>query len=950
MRLENLSDHWRKPIPSSRQFKKQALLTSKPTPGLLSTVLILVLTIIFIVGYRHYDIQKTTDQRNAQEQIRAIGDLKAQEVQRWFEQRKGDAETLFKDRLDLALASFLRKPYYQERRADTLAWMRSLSRYHGYSDILLLDKNTHLLLSVQPQNGPQQEPELTFIRHALETRRIIFSDFYTNSKHGLVRLDFIIPILRNGDPNLEPLGVVVLRIDPNSFLFPLLDGWPTPSPTAETLLISRKGDDIVYLNKGRHRPDDDIPFLRLPLTTSGLLGADALTKNDEALTGIDYRGQAVLAAVRRITDTWFLVAKVDQAEIYAPIWQNMRMTVLLIGLLMLSIGLLAWLGWHKQIATLLRQHATALETRVRQRTIALETTNDALKTEIMERRLAEQRLALWERAIMTSRNGVVITDATRHDMPITAVNPAFERITGYSKAEILGDNCRFLQNEDNNQPELEKLRSALRKRQNCQVILRNYRKDGSLFWNELFIAPVRDERKKLTAYVGIINDITEQKNYEAQLEYQANHDALTHLPNRNLLFDRLQHAIARAHRNDHELAILFVDLDHFKRINDSLGHDVGDRLLYIIATRLANCIQESDTLARIGGDEFVVVLENFDHQELVLTITSSILESISHPVTLNDADLSITASVGVSLFPRDGTDAQTLLQRADAAMYSAKQQSRNSFCCYATEMNTRALEHVTLAHELRLAIEHDELVMYYQPQIDLKSGALASAEALLRWRHPRLGLLEPSTFIGLAEDTGSIIDIDNWVLRSACRQIKQWRAAGYPIARISVNLSAREFLRAELADIISDILTDIELPAHCLELEITENLLMHDIEKATHTLELLKQRGVYLAIDDFGIGYSSLNYLKRFPIDRLKIDRSFIRDLPKDSSSAAIAVAVIALGHNFNLKVLAEGVENQAQLEFLQATDCDEIQGFYTGRPVSVEQFTALLQAPNLLH
>ncbi|MCB1806613.1 MAG: EAL domain-containing protein [Candidatus Competibacteraceae bacterium] len=565
--------------------------------------------------------------------------------------------------------------------------------------------------------------------------------------------------------------------------------------------------------------------------------------------------------------------------------------------------------------------------------------------DISERRRSEQQLQLWGRVVAVTSNGVVITDPHQPDNPMVSVNPAFTQITGYSAEEVLGRNCRFLQGIDRDQSEVHTLRAAIARQQACTIVLRNYRKDGSLFWNELFISPSRDAMGRITHYIGVMNDITERQSYEAQLEHQVTHDGLTQLPNRVLLRDRLEHALEHAPASGQRIAVLFLDLDRFKLVNDSLGHAAGDTLLQAVAIRLNDCAPEADTIARQGGDEFVILLRG-GHSlgETVMALAYRILESFERSFIVHKQEFFIAASIGISLTPDDGMEAETLLRNADAAMYQAKLCGGNSMQFYTSAINTRTGGWLTLEKELRYALARQELQLHYQPQVSLEQGAMIGVEALLRWRHPRLGLVSPTEFIPLAEATGLIVPIGEWVLKTACAQVKAWCRAGLGALPVSVNISVRQFTQGNLPALVALALEETGLEPHYLELEITESLLMQDIEQAMITLKELKALGVQLAIDDFGTGYSSLNYLKRFPLDRLKIDRSFIDDITTESDSATITLLIIALAHGLRLKVIAEGVETEDQLDFLRQHHCDETQGYYFSRPLAPAQMADLLQ------
>lgn len=456
---------------------------------------------------------------------------------------------------------------------------------------------------------------------------------------------------------------------------------------------------------------------------------------------------------------------------------------------------------------------------------------------------------------------------------------------------------------------------------------------------------VKERTKDLeTLNAALVKEIADRKLYEKRLEFQAKYDSLTGLPNRSLFNDRLSHAIVKARRHLQLLAILFLDLDRFKLINDSLGHVAGDRLLQDVAMRLTATVREADTVARLGGDEFIILFEELSEEQEVFMVADKILENIKKPFALDEQEFYVTCTIGVSFFPANGGDSETLLKNANTAMHRAKDQGRDSICFYTAEMNARSIDHLMLQNRLRQALDMEEFMLYYQPQISLESGRIIGVEALLRWRHPELGMMLPADFIPLAEETGLIVPIGAWVLRKACTQLKAWQREALPIELVAVNLSPRQFLEIGLTDLVIRTLEMTDLEAPCLELEITENLLMKDVEGSIATLRGFKKIGIKLAIDDFGIGYSSLNYLKRFSIDRLKIDQSFVRDISVDPDDAAITQAIITLGHNLNLTVIAEGVENEGQAEFLKSRHCDQVQGFLFSRPLLPEEVVSLLK------
>jgi diguanylate cyclase (GGDEF)-like protein len=437
----------------------------------------------------------------------------------------------------------------------------------------------------------------------------------------------------------------------------------------------------------------------------------------------------------------------------------------------------------------------------------------------------------------------------------------------------------------------------------------------------------------------------ERKRYQEELEHQANYDALTGLPNRNLLLDRLQQALS-AQRNIRPIAVAFIDLDHFKNVNDSLGHGAGDKLLTQVAERLQSTLRDGDTVARLGGDEFVLVLKDQIDEEIIFRAMQRIVKKIGEPLTIDSQELNLTCSAGISIYPQDGQDVDTLLRNADTAMYRAKDHGRNNFQFYTPEMNELVSERLALEHSLRRALERNELILYYQPKVDIKTGVIVGAEALLRWQHPEWGLVSPLRFIPIAEETGLIVKIGDWVLRTACDQNRLWQDARLAPIIMSVNLSARQFRQDDFAKTVARILFEASLDPGQLEMELTESVVMHDSEVAIAALQALKSVGTRLSVDDFGTGYSSLSYLHRLPIDTLKIDQSFVHNisLSENPDDGILARTIISLGHSLHLTVIAEGVETNAQLNFLKTHLCDEVQGFYFSKPVPAKEFAELLQ------
>ncbi|WP_151632607.1 bifunctional diguanylate cyclase/phosphodiesterase [Noviherbaspirillum aerium] len=562
--------------------------------------------------------------------------------------------------------------------------------------------------------------------------------------------------------------------------------------------------------------------------------------------------------------------------------------------------------------------------------------------DITRRKQSEQALHEAERRFRSLfENAVEGIFQSTPNMGYLAVNPALARMYGYASPEQMIDTLRDIDQQlyvDGSR------RLDFLDQMNCHGQVINFesqvrQRNGNLIWISENARAVRDGHGRILFFEGTVVDITERRMYEARIRHQATHDALTGLPNRNLLYDRLQQAIHGSQRTHGITAVAFIDLDQFKFINDSLGHLAGDELLKVVTARLKSCVRATDTVARQGGDEFVLVLTQQKSIEAVTDTVRRIIAVVAEPWTHNGIDLHVTCSVGISVCPNDGQDAETLLRNADSAMYKAKELGRNNFEYFTAAMNLDATARLEMLNSLRQVLSNEELLLHYQPKVDLASGRVVGAEALLRWRHPVRGLVPPSSFIPLAEESGMIMAIGEWVLRAACVQNVAWQRAGRPCIPISVNLSPRQLARHDIVDLVADVLQSTGLAPGCLELEITETVLMRDVDNSLAILRKLKELGVRISIDDFGTGYSSLNYLKRFPVDTLKIDRSFVHDIATDQDDAAIVKAVISLAHILNLRVVAEGVEEEDQRRFLMENGCDEVQGFYFGGPVEAEVF-----------
>lgn len=562
--------------------------------------------------------------------------------------------------------------------------------------------------------------------------------------------------------------------------------------------------------------------------------------------------------------------------------------------------------------------------------------------DISQRKQEESALRLAARVFDSSGEAILITD---EKADIIAVNHAFVEMSGYRSEEVMGKNPRILSSGRHDAEFYRAMWDDINKHGYWQGEIWDKHKNGRVYPKWMSITAVRDEYGKVVNYISIASDTTEQTEAEKNIHFLAYYDVLTGLPNRTLLRDRLGQLIAVAHRDKQQFALIFLDLDRFKYINDSMGHSVGDRLLQSVALRIQDCVREGDTVSRIGGDEFIVLLREAG-ESAASVVAQKLLLSLATPYDLDGQVISTQASIGICIYPDQAQDADTLIKNADMAMYRAKEEGRNNFQFFAPEMNFRVDLLFSMEKDLRLALERGELFLQYQPQADLASGELSGVEALIRWKHPVKGLVSPAEFIPVAEETGQIVAIGEWVLRTACRQMAEWQKAGVHDLTIAVNLSIRQLRQPTLGEFVNKVLQETGLEARHLELEITEGIMMGDNQAAFRFLGEMQDLGVQLSIDDFGTGFSSLNYLKQMPVNKLKIDQSFIRDIETDEGDAAIIRSIISLGHRLNLRVIAEGVETQEQLDFLRIRGCDEIQGYFYSHPLLADEFIEFVKAP----
>ncbi|HHY72402.1 MAG TPA: EAL domain-containing protein [Bacillus bacterium] len=521
---------------------------------------------------------------------------------------------------------------------------------------------------------------------------------------------------------------------------------------------------------------------------------------------------------------------------------------------------------------------------------------------------------------------------------ILFINSAFTQLTGYQEDEVIGKNPKILSSGMHGNDFYTEMWQNLKKNGLWRGEIWNKRKNGEFFLEEITINVIKDATGRVKNYVSFFIDITEKKKLEEMLQFQALHDALTKLPNRTFFYKQLKETIQSATDSDKICAVVFLDLDRFKDINDTLGHTIGDDLLKAAAKRLTEILGSKGIVTRYGGDEFAIILHDLQHKSDSIDLVNQVIENFSKPFFINEHELFVTASIGISFYPDDGDNLESLVKYADLAMYNAKQEGKNTFKFYQKDFMKKSLERLMLTNDLRKAIKNNEFSLYYQPQFSCKTGELNGLEALIRWNHPKKGLIPPNSFIPLAEETGMIIQIDQWVLSQACQQIKKWQEKGYKQTKVSVNLSMQLFQHKDLFAMIKAILAETKIDPSLLEIELTERVLMDDPDAALANIKKLKSIGIQISMDDFGVHYSSLSYLKLLSLNRLKIDKSFIDDLSTDKDDQSIVKAMIQLAHNLDLAVVAEGVETKDQYKFLKSHRCDEVQGFYFDQPLPVSK------------
>lgn len=979
-------------------------------------------------------------ERDAYADLQTIVDLKAEQIELWLTERHSDAETLAMSQALIERIVNLKHDTNEHLRQLIRNRLEAVRQAYSYESVLLMDTKSQPLLTLGESH------ELTpitrrLVSAALQTRQIQSSDLFLDER-GEARLDMVVPLVHDGMSD-EVEAVVVLRADLEQFLVPLVGKWPGRSPSAETLLVRKEGENITYLNKLRHAWSygATAPQRQSLAAKEDLPGAIAAREGQRGMaSGTDYRGEPVIAVYRPISGSgWQLLAKIDHSEVLAQLWTLVFWVSVVILIAMATVGVMLFLLWRQQQ----RAHQLALIVRTAEQDRLLKyfyelpfigmaiispdtrrwlRFNNQLcemlgysREELAEKSLVETTypadmekdsadlervlrgesegyatnkrfirkdgsivMANMDVKCVHSNNGKVhyvvtmirdVTEQERQKAEILAARSQLQAtldaipdllfeldldgcchayhsartyLPGSPVADLLGKNISDIFPSGAADIVLSALLEARKKGLSSgkQVELALSGEKGRL-WFELSVSRKQPSAELEPRFIVLARDITERKASEQRIMQLAHYDPLTALPNRALLADRMKVAIKRAERRAGRLAVLFVDLDRFKPINDSLGHDIGDHLLKTVAERMLASVRSVDTVSRVGGDEFVVLLSEIETAEDAARVAQKLISGLSQPYLIEAHELLLTASIGICIYPDNGEESSILLRNADASMYTAKETGRNHYQFYSHDMTARAIERLGLEHDLRGAAERGELFLVYQPQIELATERIIGAEVLMRWQHPAHGLVSPVRFIPVAEDSGLILSIGEWALRESCRQARIWRDRGLLDICISVNVSAVQFRQTDFVTTVERALKDTGLSHGNLELELTESVVMQGVEPALGKLRELDALGVKVAIDDFGTGYSSLSYLRQFTVARLKIDQSFVRDLPGNVDAEAIAAAIVAMGLSLGLRIIAEGVETQAQAEFLQSVLCEEGQGYLYAWPMAADEFEA---------
>ncbi|SDX17355.1 bifunctional diguanylate cyclase/phosphodiesterase [Thiocapsa roseopersicina] len=999
--------------------------------ALLTLVPILSLGVVLIHGPQL--------EREAYSSLDAVAALKAEQLGQWLAERHGDALLLasderFSQQLEQLLADSSPDPTLAAVVSSRLA---ALVDVYDYEGVLVVVPEGEVVLRIGAHSELMLPLDSLILRAQVENR--VLQSALQRDQDGGVHLDWVVPFSVEEGGGRRAVATILLRAGTEAFLYPTLRAWPTASPSAETLLVERKGDFAVFLSVARHHQWEPL-VQKVPLGDPLPATAALLHDSDVGhVPGRDYRGVEVLAVFRRIAGTnWRLIAKVDRAEVMAPLRVLVYWVSLVAAAALLALATSAYFLWRLQQRNHRLEMAAQAAEKDRllmkfyelpfvgmaitspqtkrwsrfndrlceifgysrdelvemtwveltyppdldadlaefERVIAGKSDGYAMEKrfvrkdgrivdteidvrvvrhadgsidyfiatidDISERKRQEERLRLAAALFDNTREGVVVTD---RDTCILQVNKAFVELTGYREDEAVGRTPALLRSDRHDAAFFDAMWRRIDATGHWQGELWNQRKNGTLYPVLLNISAVRDDAGRVVQYVGAFSDLSRIKDSESRLDFLVHHDPLTELPNRLLLVSRLDHAIDVAAREGQLVALLLLDLDRFKDVNDSFGHPAGDDLLRQTARRLGGCLAAADTLARLGGDEFGILLEDIVDPQDAARVAERLITALGETTRLPDgSEVRIGASIGISVYQGQNEDAGEMLRQADAALYRAKAGGRSRFDFYTEDLTRSARLRVETERRLRCALADGQLVAHYQPQVEIATGRVVGVEALVRWRDPQRGLIPPGEFIPLAEETGLIGALGDWVLHEACRQGVLWMEVGIAPLVVAVNLSAHQLRQGDIVESVARVLRQTGFPAERLELELTESALMEREGDTVGVLDRLREQGIMMAVDDFGTGYSSFAYLRRFHLDVLKIDKRFIDEIDQQPDARTIVDAIIAMGHALGLKVLAEGVETQAQLDILRTQGCDLFQGYLRSRPLEPDAVTSLLR------
>lgn len=922
-------------------------------------------------------------------------DRKVSEIDTLVRQRLRDVRLLARSpETQHALASLTQ--LYSKFGPHSAIYLQAQSEYHGYFARLLDDQLYYDLLLIAPngdvifsllhetdygtnlRSGPFRDSALA--QSALQAFSILGSEisdfaFYPPSARPAAFASS--PVL--SDDHL--LGAIALQIDPQR-IHQVINNDINIGPGGETVVARQQGEQLLFM--APTRADPAAAFNRVMDQRKALyqpMLAAAHGERGQGRIRSASTDQDVFAAWRYLPGLrWGMVIKVDRHAALAPVWQLRDLGLLVMMLIVFGVLATAWLigrsvvrplaqlssastriaagdlgrrvplsGFSEArqlgisfntMAARLQTAQQQLEQRVEQRTRELEISNELLRTETQEHARASEQLRQAATVFDNSSEAIAIM---RADFHIISVNQAYHRISGFGDEALLGHPPRLADNAIDNQHLLDQIRDTIASDGHWSGELTNRRQDGEAFPVWLRFDPVHDARGRLINYVAMLSDISHIKAAEQRLQELAYSDFLTGLPNRMLFRERLEQEISAARRRQRPTALLYIDLDRFKTVNDNLGHEAGDKLLIEVAQRLRRCVRDADTVARLGGDEFTLILPDLSAPTAAAAVAANVLKALTRSIRLQGHDIVIGGSIGIAVAPDDGDDRETLERHADIAMYHAKEKGRGNYQFFTADMNERSEQQLLLQTDLRQALENQHFQLLYQPIVQLRSGQPTAVEVLLRWQHPQRGTLTPADFLATAEDTGLILPIGNWVLRQACAQVARWQQAGLPPITININLSPRQFQHPELPSQISANLREHKLAPRQLALELTEAMLSQEQDEVDDTLNRLSTMHTPLLLDDFGTGHSSLASLRRMPVQCLKIDRSFIKDLPDQADACAITSAIITLASSLELQVIAEGVETEAQRDFLLEQGCDQAQGYLFAGPMDADETEAFL-------